>query len=139
VLGACSHGATSTQVQGAQVSVEIDPALTGVVRPNAFKRAIANLVMNAAVHGERVEVAARVGPHGGVEIMIDDNGPGIPPERYEEAFRPFNRLDEARNQNEKGVGLGLAIARDVARGHGGDVILGKSPLGGLRAVVRLPG
>jgi two-component system osmolarity sensor histidine kinase EnvZ len=124
---------------GAQVKVRIDPDLSMQVRPNAFKRAIANLVMNAAVHGERVEVAARTVWDGGVEILVDDNGPGIPPERYEEAFKPFSRLDEARNQNEKGVGLGLAIARDVARGHGGDVILEKSPLGGLRAVVRVPG
>jgi two-component system osmolarity sensor histidine kinase EnvZ len=124
---------------GAQVSVDIDPALTTAVRPNGFKRAISNLVMNAAAHGERVEVTAHAGPLGGVEIRVDDNGPGIPPERYEEAFRPFSRLDEARNQNEKGVGLGLAIARDMARGHGGDVTLDRSPLGGLRAVVRLPG
>jgi two-component system osmolarity sensor histidine kinase EnvZ len=124
---------------GALVSISVDPALTTAVRPNAFKRAISNLVMNAAVHGERVEVAARAGAAGGVEILVDDNGPGIPEDRYEEAFKPFSRLDEARNQNEKGVGLGLAIARDMARGHGGDVTLARSPLGGLRAVVRLPG
>ena len=124
---------------GADVEVAADPALSASVRPNALKRALSNLVMNAAVHSDRVQVAAHARPAGGVEILIDDNGPGIPPEQYEEAFRPFSRLDEARNQNLKGVGLGLAIARDVARGHGGDVTLDRSPLGGLRAVVRLPG
>jgi two-component system osmolarity sensor histidine kinase EnvZ len=124
---------------GAQVSVAADPALTASVRPQALKRALSNLVMNAAVHGEHVEVAARPRPSGGVDIVVDDDGPGIPAERYEEAFKAFGRLDESRNQNAKGVGLGLAIARDVARGHGGDIILDRSPLGGLRAVVRLPG
>ncbi len=124
---------------GAEVAVQADRTLFASVRPNAFKRALSNLVMNAAAHGEHVNVAARVRPSGGVEIVVDDDGPGIPPDRYEEAFKPFSRLDESRNQNEKGVGLGLAIARDVARGLGGDVTLSESPMGGLRAVVRLPG
>ena len=76
---------------------------------------------------------------GGVEIAVEDDGPGIPESQREEAFRPFSRLDDARNQNTKGVGLGLAIARDVARSHGGDITLDASDLGGLKAVIRLPG
>jgi two-component system osmolarity sensor histidine kinase EnvZ len=122
---------------GAQVSVAADPLLAAAVRPNALKRALSNLVMNAAVHGERVEVAARRSD-AGVEIVVDDDGPGIPAERYGEALKAFGRLDAARNQNTKGVGLGLAIARDVARGHGGDISLDRSPLGGLRAKIELP-
>lgn len=129
----------SAALAGADVHLRVDEALEARVRPNAFKRALSNLVMNAAAHGERVEVAARLRPSGDVEVVVDDNGPGIAPDAYEEAFKPFNRLDESRNQNVKGVGLGLAIARDVARGHGGDVTLTRSPLGGLRATVHLPG
>lgn len=124
---------------GAAVAIDVDPALVLAVRPNALKRALSNLVMNAAAHGEHIVITARPTPSGGAEITIDDDGPGIPPEQYEEAFRPFNRLDESRNQNEKGVGLGLAIARDVARSHGGEMTLDRSPTGGLRAVIRLPG
>jgi two-component system osmolarity sensor histidine kinase EnvZ len=122
---------------GAQVKVSADPELMATVRPTALKRALANLVMNAAAHGDQVELVARRGA-GGLEILVDDNGPGIPAAQYEEAFKPFVRLDEARNQNTKGVGLGLAIARDVARRHGGEITLESSPMGGLRAVVKLP-
>jgi two-component system osmolarity sensor histidine kinase EnvZ len=71
-------------------------------------------------------------------VHVDDDGPGIPPALRDDVFKPFVRLDEARNQDEGGSGLGLSIARDIARAHGGDVILGDSPLGGLRATVRLP-
>ena len=124
---------------GAEVGVFAHPELTVEVRPNALRRALSNLLMNAAVHGERVEIAAEPRLSGGVDVTVDDNGPGIPPDQHEEAFKPFSRLDESRNQNRKGVGLGLAIARDVARAHGGDIRLERSPLGGLRAVLRLPG
>ncbi|MBP8247902.1 MAG: two-component sensor histidine kinase [Phenylobacterium sp.] len=136
LIEAVSEGALRA---GAQVSVTAEPELTASVRPNALKRALSNLIMNAAAHGEHIVVTAAARPTGGVEIVVDDDGPGIPEDRHEEAFKAFSRLDEARNQNDKGVGLGLAIARDVARGHGGDVTLSRSPMGGLRATVRLPG
>ncbi len=107
------------------------------LRPLAMKRAIANLANNAADHGKRVRVnvSAQLGE---AVITIEDDGPGIPSENYDDAFRPFSRLESARNQNVSGVGLGLTIARDTARAHGGDVTLGKSELGGLRATIRLP-
>jgi two-component system osmolarity sensor histidine kinase EnvZ len=95
------------------------------------------LIDNAVAHGDKVRVSVQ-GEEDAVIVAVDDNGPGIPEDLYEEAFRPFSRLDETRSRNQKGVGLGLAIARDVARSHGGDIILGPSPLGGLRAALRLP-
>jgi two-component system osmolarity sensor histidine kinase EnvZ len=124
---------------GAEVDIAVPEGLTASLRPLAIKRALANLAGNAAAHGERVRLAARSLPSGGLEITVEDDGPGIPEDMHEEAFRPFSRLDESRNQNRKGVGLGLAIARDVARSHGGDITLGRSDLGGLRAAIRLPG
>ena len=71
-------------------------------------------------------------------MTVDDNGPGIPAHLREEVFKPFLRLDHARNQDRGGTGLGLAIARDIARSHGGDIVLSDSPMGGLRAIVRVP-
>jgi two-component system osmolarity sensor histidine kinase EnvZ len=124
---------------GAEVEVEVPEGLSASLRPLALRRALANLAGNAAAHGEHVRLGARALPSGGIEITVEDDGPGIPDDMHEEAFRPFSRLDASRNQNRKGVGLGLAIARDVARSHGGDITLDRSDLGGLRAVIRLPG
>ena len=75
---------------------------------------------------------------GQVEISVDDDGPGIPEDRREEVFRPFYRLRDSRYPETDGMGLGLAIARDVAHDHGGNIELSTSPMGGLRASVRLP-
>lgn len=124
---------------GADVSLALEPGLTVIARAGGLRRVLMNLVDNAAAHGRTVRIGSRGLKSGGVEIWVEDDGPGISPEIYEEAFMPFSRLDESRNQNRKGVGLGLAIARDVIRGHGGDVVLDRSELGGLKAIIRLPG
>jgi two-component system osmolarity sensor histidine kinase EnvZ len=107
------------------------------VRPNAYKRCLGNLVSNAARHADQIAITGHR-DHRYLTVTIDDDGPGIPPHLREEVFKPFLRLDDARNQDEGGTGLGLAIARDIARSHGGDITLGESPLGGLRASVRIP-
>jgi two-component system osmolarity sensor histidine kinase EnvZ len=107
------------------------------VRPAAFKRCLANLVSNAARHAPSISITGHR-DHRWLTVTIDDDGPGIPAQMREEVFKPFLRLDDARNQDEGGTGLGLAIARDIARSHGGDISLSDSPLGGLRATVRVP-
>lgn len=106
-------------------------------RPDGLRRALANLIGNAAGFASIIKVGLiRDGET--VFLHVDDNGPGIPPEDREEALKPFTRLDSSRNQNRKGVGLGLALTRDAARAHGGDLLLSAAPLGGLRATLRLP-
>jgi two-component system osmolarity sensor histidine kinase EnvZ len=122
---------------GAEVEVETAGAMVVKLRPNAFKRCLGNLVGNAQRHADRIRLSA-AREQRFVTVHVDDDGPGIAAELREEVFRPFYRLDEARNQDETGAGLGLAIARDIARLHGGDVTLASSPLGGLRASVRVP-
>ncbi|MBN9583227.1 MAG: two-component sensor histidine kinase [Afipia sp.] len=108
-----------------------------IVKPAAFKRCLANLVSNAARHADAIAITGHR-DHRYLTVTVDDDGPGIPLEMREEVFKPFLRLDDARNQDEGGSGLGLAIARDIARSHGGDITLGDSPMGGLRATVRVP-
>jgi two-component system osmolarity sensor histidine kinase EnvZ len=107
------------------------------VRPDALKRCITNLVGNARRHGRHVWLSAVAMPSH-VDVLVDDDGPGIPAEQREAVFRPFFRLDPSRNPATGGVGLGLTIARDVARGHGGDLVLETSPQGGVRARLHLP-
>lgn len=109
-----------------------------LLRPQSVARAVENLIANAVRYGTRAEVRLEIAPRR-LTIAVDDDGPGIPAARREEAMRPFTRLDPARNQSDgAGVGLGLSIAADIARGHGGTLRLGASPsLGGLRAELTL--
>lgn len=129
--------AAGARRDNADVSVSWQGDMNVQLRPIAIKRCITNLVSNALRHGTRAGILAVRGKTS-VEICVDDDGPGIPAERHEDVFRPFVRLDESRNVDTGGTGLGLTIARDIARSHGGDVSLGTSTLGGLRVVVRLP-
>lgn len=109
------------------------------LRPLGLRRALGNLIDNALRHGTRAEIGLTFA-RGALVIAVEDDGPGIPPEARDEAMRPFVRLDSARNQDRgAGVGLGLAIVADMARGHGGSLRLGRSErLGGLRAELVLP-
>jgi two-component system osmolarity sensor histidine kinase EnvZ len=129
--------AASARRDGAAVSLASPEECLLPMRPNAMRRCLANLVGNARRHGTHIWIVL-MPRSGGVDILVDDDGPGIPPENREAVFRPFLRLDPSRNPATGGVGLGLTIARDVARGHGGDVTLETSPQGGLRARVHLP-
>jgi two-component system, OmpR family, osmolarity sensor histidine kinase EnvZ len=123
--------------QGHKATVVFHGPQIVTVRPAAFKRCLANLVSNAARHAPSIAITGHR-DHRYLTVTVDDDGPGIPAALREEVFKPFLRLDDARNQDEGGTGLGLAIARDIARSHGGDITLGDSPLAGLRATVRVP-
>jgi two-component system osmolarity sensor histidine kinase EnvZ len=108
------------------------------LRRNAMERCLSNLIGNACRYGKRVEITLQPGPQG-ADLVVDDDGPGIPPAQREEVFRPFVRGEPSRNPTTGGTGLGLTIARDVARVHGGDITLSQSPsLGGLRARLHVP-
>ncbi len=107
------------------------------LRRHGFKRAIGNLVTNAARYGAKVIVTTRQDRHW-LRIDVEDDGPGIPQDKRDIVFRPFYRLEGSRNQDQGNTGLGLAIARDIARVHGGDITLADSELGGLKATIRVP-
>jgi signal transduction histidine kinase len=106
-------------------------------RPTSLRRALRNLIGNAVSYGQRARVALR---RDGADwcIVIDDDGPGIPAAEAERVFEPFVRLEASRSRDTGGVGLGLSIARTIARAHGGDVSLANRPEGGLRVTLRLP-
>jgi signal transduction histidine kinase len=114
------------------------PHQTVRARPVALKRALANLVANAVHYGGDACVTMVPPADGTVEVAIEDTGPGIPPEEMDRVFEPFHRLEQSRNRETGGVGLGLPIARNMLRAHGGDVVLCNRPKGGLKALVTLP-
>jgi two-component system osmolarity sensor histidine kinase EnvZ len=123
--------------QGSEVGLDTSGDLVMPVRPNAIKRCLTNLVENARRYADHISITAHRRADA-VEVLVDDDGPGIPEASRDDVFRAFFRLDESRNPETGGSGLGLTIARDVVRSHGGDIELETAPAGGLRARISLP-
>ena len=131
---------SDAQIYGRSVELKMRKKRQDLVLPlkrQALKRAITNLVSNAARYGDHVVIRAATEGQW-VRIEVDDNGPGIPASERENVFRPFYRIDHSRNADDGNSGLGLAIARDIAKSHGGEIALGESSMGGLRAIISLP-
>jgi signal transduction histidine kinase len=126
------------QTLGAAVSLADVPRTTVTIRPTLITRAIRNLIDNAVKYGGTAEVGISAEP-GGVAVTIDDNGPGIPPDKIDAMFEPFTRLEQSRSRETGGTGLGLALAKAIALQHGGRLTLINRETGGLRATLWLPG
>lgn len=123
---------------GRDVTYDDNGRLPYRCRPNGLKRAVRNLVENAVIHGKSAHVHMNGESDGRLEIVVEDHGPGIQEKDMTRVFSPFVRLDEARGEATGGIGLGLAIARSIVRGHGGDITLENRKQGGLMATITLP-
>jgi signal transduction histidine kinase len=127
----------SIEDAGLPVEFEGEGRVAYACRPGALRRALSNLIENAARYGERARVEL-LADERRIVVRIDDDGPGIPEDQIESVFQPFRRLDASRSRETGGTGLGLTVARTIVRAHGGDVRLANRPEGGLRVEVSLP-
>jgi len=123
--------------EGREINVNLEENLIINMRLNSFNRCLMNLIDNGLSYGKKIEIFAKKTMNN-IIIFIDDNGPGIPEKEYQNVIKPFYRIDKSRGQNKSGVGLGLSIANDIIRSHGGYISLDKSPLNGLRVKISLP-
>ena len=123
--------------QDNKININLEENLKINMRLNSFKRCIMNLIDNGLSYGKKVEIFSKKTLNN-IIIFVDDDGPGIPEKEHENVIKPFYRIDKSRGQNKAGVGLGLSIANDIIRAHGGNISLEKSPLNGLRVKVSLP-
>jgi len=120
------------------INVSVAKDLEINIRPNSIKRCLANLIDNGFSYGgQKIKISTEKNTSS-VSILVDDDGPGISKAEYENVLKPFYRIDKSRGQNKSGVGLGLSIANDIIRSHGGNIFLEKSPLSGLRVKISLP-
>ncbi len=123
--------------QDKKININLEENLTINMRLNSFKRCLMNLIDNGLSYGKKVEIFTKK-TLSNIIIFVDDDGPGIPEKEHKNVMKPFYRIDKSRGQNKAGVGLGLSIANDIIRAHGGNISLEKSPLNGLRVKVSLP-
>ena len=123
--------------QDEKININLEENLTINMRLNSFKRCLMNLIDNGLSYGKKVEIFTKK-TLSNIIIFVDDDGPGIPEKEHQNVMKPFYRIDKSRGQNKAGVGLGLSIANDIIRSHGGNISLEKSPLNGLRVKVSLP-
>jgi two-component system osmolarity sensor histidine kinase EnvZ len=124
--------------EGKSINVSIEKDLEINIRPNSIKRCLTNLIDNGFSYGgQKITISTEKNTNS-VSIFVDDDGPGISKTEYENVLKPFYRIDKSRGQNKSGVGLGLSIANDIIRSHGGNIFLEKSPLSGLRVKISLP-
>ena len=125
--------------QGCEINLEFNELdFSPMLRPVAFKRCLTNIVSNAMKHADNIWIILEKRTDKEVEIVIEDDGPGIDEDKMREVFRPFYRVDSSRNRETGGVGLGLPIAMDIVHSHGGEIWLQKSPRGGLAVHISLP-
>ena len=120
-----------------KINVSVEENLKINIRPNSIKRCLINLTDNGLSYGKNIEISAKKS-NNNVIICVDDDGPGIDENEYQNVIKPFYRIDKSRGQNKSGVGLGLSISNDIIRSHGGNISLDKSPLQGLRVKISLP-
>ena len=120
-----------------KISIHFEKNIKISMRKNSIKRCLINLIDNGLSYGKKVEILTKKTIKD-VLIFIDDDGPGIPEKEYENVLKPFYRIDKSRGQNKSGVGLGLSIANDIIRSHGGNISLEKVPMNGLRVKFSLP-
>tara|TARA_B100000029_G_scaffold512146_1_gene608042 strand:+ start:1125 stop:2447 length:1323 start_codon:yes stop_codon:yes gene_type:complete len=123
--------------ESGKISLSLEKISEINIRPNSIRRCLTNLIDNALTYGKKAEIFTKMTANNMI-ILIDDNGPGIPENEYKNVLKPFYRIDKSRGQNKSGVGLGLSIANDIIRSHGGSIALEKSPINGLRVKVSLP-
>ncbi len=129
--------AETARRNGKTVELHGEEGLMATVRPLGMERALSNIIGNAEKYASEIHIRL-TSEDDLIDIIVDDNGPGIKPELYDDVFKPFYRVDAARNQTTGGVGLGLPIVKDIIHAHGGHIMLDKSPLGGLRVEITLP-